>query len=97
MKRRLSAVASPLALAAAMAAPVVSLLGVSAVHAAMFTVNSFADGVDAVPGDGCCSTAAGVCTLRAAIQETIHPGVTALPVTELPVRVSAAPGSTRIR
>src|SRR5712692_6974704 len=73
MKRRLSALVSPLALAAAMAAPMLGLLGVSAAHAATFTVNSFADGVDAVPGDGCCSTAAGVCagvcTLRAAIQE----------------------------
>ena len=37
-----------------------------------FTVNSTADAVDARPGDGICETAPsnGVCTLRAAIQET---------------------------
>ena len=38
-------------------------------HAASFTVNSTADAVDANPGNGVCATAAGVCTLRAAIQE----------------------------
>jgi len=39
--------------------------------AATFTVNSTADAVDAVPGDGFCETVPGngVCTLRAAIQE----------------------------
>ena len=37
--------------------------------AAMFTVNSTADAVDAVPGDGTCATAQSVCTLRAAIME----------------------------
>lgn len=37
--------------------------------AATFVVNSTADAVDAIPGDGTCSTAGGVCTLRAAIQE----------------------------
>jgi CSLREA domain-containing protein len=35
-----------------------------------FTVNAVADGVDAAPGDGVCSTAYGWCTLRAAIQES---------------------------
>ncbi len=35
-----------------------------------FAVNSSADAVDASPGDGQCATAGGVCTLRAAIQET---------------------------
>lgn len=37
-----------------------------------FTVNSLADATDANPGDGLCETAAanGLCTLRAAIQET---------------------------
>src|SRR5918992_4919759 len=34
-----------------------------------FTVNSTADAVDSNPGDGTCRTAAGACTLRAAIQE----------------------------
>ncbi|MBI4770350.1 MAG: CSLREA domain-containing protein [Chloroflexi bacterium] len=37
---------------------------------ATFVVNSTADAVDASPGDGVCATAAGECTLRAAIQET---------------------------
>jgi len=35
-----------------------------------FSVGSTADGVDAVPGDGVCQTAALTCTLRAAVQET---------------------------
>lgn len=35
-----------------------------------FVVNSSADGTDATPGDQVCATAAGVCTLRAAIQES---------------------------
>src|SRR4051812_18327090 len=37
-----------------------------------FTVNSTTDAVDAIPGDGVCETAPsnGLCTLRAAIQET---------------------------
>jgi CSLREA domain-containing protein len=39
-------------------------------HAATFTVNSTADAVDANPGDGVCVTAAGKCTLRAAIMES---------------------------
>jgi CSLREA domain-containing protein len=37
---------------------------------AEFTVNSTTDAVDANPGDGTCASAAGECTLRAAIQET---------------------------
>jgi CSLREA domain-containing protein len=37
---------------------------------ATFAVNSTADAVDALPGNGVCATAGGVCTLRAAIQET---------------------------
>lgn len=37
--------------------------------AATFTVNSVGDAVDANPGNGICATAAGRCTLRAAIQE----------------------------
>jgi CSLREA domain-containing protein len=35
------------------------------------TVNSTADAVDANPGDGTCATGTGLCTLRAAIQESI--------------------------
>lgn len=42
----------------------------SAPQMATFTVNSTADAVDANPGDGICATSGGVCTLRAAIQET---------------------------
>ena len=38
--------------------------------AAEFTVDSETDAVDAAPGDGQCRTAAGECTLRAAVQET---------------------------
>jgi CSLREA domain-containing protein len=38
-------------------------------RAATFAVNSTGDAVDAVPGNGACGTAAGTCTLRAAIQE----------------------------
>ncbi len=41
-----------------------------AAEAADFTVNSTTDSVDTVPGDGFCMTAAGDCTLRAAVQET---------------------------
>jgi len=37
--------------------------------AAVFTVDSTTDAVDAHPGDGHCATAAGQCTLRAAVQE----------------------------
>jgi CSLREA domain-containing protein len=41
-------------------------------HAAVFTVNSPSDGLDANPGNGVCETMLGngICTLRAAIQET---------------------------
>jgi CSLREA domain-containing protein len=46
-----------------------------------FTVNSTADAVDAIPGDGACATPAGKCTLRAAIQETnALPGADAISV-----------------
>lgn len=45
-------------------------------------VDSVADAVDVAPGDGMCSTAAGECTLRAAIQETnALPGPDAINVT----------------
>jgi len=47
----------------------VGVLGVSPTRAAIFTVNSTADDDDAV-ADGVCATAAGACTLRAAIQES---------------------------
>lgn len=38
-------------------------------HAANFAVNSTIDATDANPGDGVCASAAGDCTLRAAVQE----------------------------
>ncbi|HTO26245.1 MAG TPA: hypothetical protein VMJ49_10095, partial [Gaiellaceae bacterium] len=37
--------------------------------ATVFTVDSTADSVDAVPGDGACADSGGACTLRAATQE----------------------------
>src|SRR2546425_8661400 len=46
------------------------IIAVTPAAAVTFTVNDTADGVDAAPGDGRCATAAGTCTLRAAIQET---------------------------
>ena len=39
-------------------------------EAASFTVDSEIDAVDANIGDGICATGGGVCTLRAAIQES---------------------------
>lgn len=39
-------------------------------YAATFTVNSAADATDAIPGNGICLTGGGVCTLRAAVQES---------------------------
>jgi CSLREA domain-containing protein len=42
---------------------------VSAAQAVTFTVDSAADLVDAVPGDGVCAAADGTCTLRAAVME----------------------------
>ena len=53
---------------------VVSLLGLLALPraaaAAPFVVDSTADASDATAGDGVCATTDGVCTLRAAIEET---------------------------
>jgi len=42
---------------------------ITMVHAADFLVDSDREGTDANPGDGICATAAGLCTVRAAIQE----------------------------
>jgi CSLREA domain-containing protein len=45
-------------------------LGIASVaQAAVFTVDSTTDAVDASPGDGSCATGIGECTLRAATQE----------------------------
>ncbi|RIL06855.1 MAG: hypothetical protein DCC71_05145 [Proteobacteria bacterium] len=38
-------------------------------HAAVFAVNGGADAVDALPGNGVCASAGGICTLRAAVME----------------------------
>ena len=46
------------------------LLGPSVASGIVFGVDSSEDSKDASPGDGICATSAGVCTLRAAIQET---------------------------
>jgi hypothetical protein len=47
----------------------------AAAGGAVYRVNSTLDQVDAAPGDGVCRTAAGTCTLRAAIMEAArHPG-----------------------
>ncbi len=45
------------------------LLPQAVASAADFTVNSNGDQTDAVPGNGTCATAGGVCTLRAAVVE----------------------------
>ena len=45
------------------------VLSPSLAAGATFVVNSTLDAVDAVPADGVCATAGGVCTLRAAVQE----------------------------
>lgn len=53
-----------------------------AANAATFTVNSLADGVDTTPGNGVCATAAGTCSLRAAVQESnalMNPDTITLP------------------
>src|SRR5262245_41400055 len=49
--------------------------------AATFVVDSVVDAVDEVPGNGICRTAAGACTLRAAVQESnALPGADAIDV-----------------
>jgi CSLREA domain-containing protein len=44
-------------------------LGICPAAAITFTVDTTADAVDALPGDGSCATAGGACSLRAAVQE----------------------------
>jgi len=48
----------------------VSLLVAKPAHAKTFTVNHTGDGPDGVPGNGSCNVVFGLCSLRAAIQET---------------------------
>jgi CSLREA domain-containing protein len=57
--------------AAALLGVALTVTGVPSVAvAASFTVNATNDAVDVNPGDGRCRTAAGTCTLRAAVMET---------------------------
>src|SRR6187455_78931 len=44
-------------------------MAVASAQADTYTVDSTVDAVDATPGNGTCATAAGKCTLRAAVQE----------------------------
>ena len=53
----------------AMIAAILTLIPQVPAHAATFTVDSTTDTVDVNPGNGVCATAAGNCTLRAAVQE----------------------------
>ena len=46
------------------------LKAAAAVSGVTFVVGSTTDAVDAVVGDGACATSSGLCTLRAAVQET---------------------------
>ena len=46
------------------------LIGAVSAQARRFDVNALDDAVDVVPGDGICADARGLCTLRAAVQET---------------------------
>jgi CSLREA domain-containing protein len=62
-----------------------------------FVVNSTADAVDASPGDGLCRTAAGSCTLRAAVQETnalIGPDTIKLAASLYPLAIPPIDGPT---
>jgi CSLREA domain-containing protein len=58
------------ALSLILALVVLAIAGPYGAYAATFTVNSAEDINDMNPGDSVCSTAAGTCTLRAAIQES---------------------------
>ena len=59
----------PISFVLVVLAIVVVVLPHRSAQAAEFTVDSTTDAVDAILGDGVCATAAGECTLRAAIQE----------------------------
>ncbi|GAB3831582.1 right-handed parallel beta-helix repeat-containing protein [Kribbella italica] len=64
-RRTLAAVVAALALVVAL----VAVPATPAVASSVYAVTTTADQVDAVPGNGICATAAGTCSLRAAIQE----------------------------
>jgi CSLREA domain-containing protein len=73
---------------------VFGLLNTRSAHAAVFTVNSGADTVDASIGDGVCATATGNCTLRAAVQEAnATTGVDAITFSANSVTLSSNGGS----
>ena len=57
------------------------------VSAAGFIVNSSLDTVDVEPGDGVCKDENGLCTLRAAIDETNHPSNSGLDTITLPAGI----------
>ena len=52
-----------------LSAALIVLFSTTPARAAVFTVTTTADDVDAAPGDGACAAVGGGCTLRAAIQE----------------------------
>ena len=57
----------------------------------VFAVNTTADSVDALPGDGICADANGFCSLRAAIQETntlTGPNTITLPANTYPMSIA---------
>jgi hypothetical protein len=53
----------------------------------IFTVNTTADGVDALPGDGTCATAGGLCTVRAAVMEANHT-ISGVTIIEIPANAN---------
>jgi CSLREA domain-containing protein len=61
---------TPLAALLALALLAALLISPPPAHATTFIINSTADTSDADPGDGTCDDGTGVCTLRAAIEET---------------------------
>src|SRR5215470_7815584 len=69
-----------------------SLPGAAPARATTFIVDSTADAVDATPGDGICASGAGMCTLRAAIQEAnAHPGPDTVQLGDLHYTLAIAP------
>src|SRR5678816_4255422 len=59
-----------------------AMVAVASAQADTYNVNATTDAVDATPGNGVCATAAGTCSLRAAVQEAnahAGPDVISLP------------------
>ena len=69
---------------------------VPAANAATFLVNTTLDAVDVNPGDGSCATAAGQCSLRAAIQESNALSVRRLPIVALSDGITLPAGVYRL-